>query len=98
MQILSVIADEQAAKQNLPKESAERHSEEVINITFAAMASLFLIGLLFVSFKVFKVVGCKDKVLLSMLLCLNLELASKIVFYVANAYQDREVMPGEVYR
>lgn len=55
------------------------------------MASVLLLGLSYVGIKVYKVVGTKDKIVLTMVVCLNLELASKIVFYVANALEDREV-------
>lgn len=46
--------------------------------------------LLWIGYKVYKIVKFNDKVMLSMIFFLNLELMSKIFFYTLNAHQDEK--------
>ena len=59
----------------------------VWNSIYAVICFSMFTFLLWITYKVFKIIKFNDKILLSMIACLNLELISKVFFYSVNAYE-----------
>lgn len=54
-----------------------------------------MVGMLFIGYKVYKIVKFNDKVILLMVTLLNLDLMAKCLFYVLNGYQMYSMTPEE---
>ena len=56
-----------------------------INIIYFGISFLMLLLMIYIGFRVFKTVRFNDKVVMSMIIFLNLELMSFAYFYILNA-------------
>jgi len=75
------------------KTKEEKWHMFVLNITYACLCGVLLLLMIYIGYRVYKIVKLNDKVMLTMIFFLNLELLSKIFFYSMNAQEDIRDVP-----
>lgn len=60
----------------------------MVNSLLAFVTLLFLLGMLYIGYRVFKVTRFNDKLVLLLVALLNVDLMSKLFFYILNGYQE----------
>lgn len=60
----------------------------MVNSLLAFVALVFLAGMLYIGYRVYKVTRFNDKLVLLLVALLNIDLGSKVFFYILNGYQE----------
>jgi hypothetical protein len=68
-----------------PDDDHDYALDYAVNIMLCIMCGLLLVVMMYIGYRVYKIVKLKDKAMLGMICFLNLELVSKIIFYSLNA-------------
>ena len=65
-------------------------TETVFNMIFMCLSCIILCVMMYIGYRVYKIVKWNDIMILSMIIVLNLVLVSEIFFYVCNEYYDEK--------
>lgn len=88
--ILNLDLDDNCVNSTLYWKDNSLKEDFIINLIFAFISSCFIPFLMYVGYRVFRMTKWNEKIILLMILCLNLELIDRVLFYLLNAQQDLE--------
>jgi len=68
-----------------PEPEEDYALDYAVNILLCLICGVLLVVMMYIGYRVYKIVKLKDKAMLGMIFFLNLELMSKVIFYAINA-------------